>query len=237
MLGGLADGQTGGRSSSPSEVLAVLSEQVRHQVRFTRQRMTWWIPWIFVLGLGVSILGLIPSIAEFREGGSPSPTLLVFAFFALFFASVVISWLIGPFPIRPRIVPYFVRELGKYGGTTMAAFPRGAGLYREIVALEQLAESHGVTPLSAFGFGYDHYEQEVRWHPAAEGLRTAEALRQGVGAHLPAAPDVARDLEALASVLRVAADQAVDFSLVLRLHAKDSMQVVCTREVRQGSFW
>lgn len=224
-------------SSNQAGVVAILSEQVRHQIRLTRQRLTWWIPWIFVLGLGVSILGLIPSSAEFREEGSPSPTLFVFAFFALFFGSVVIRWLIGPFPIRPRIVPYFVRELGEYGGTTMVAFPRGRGLYREIVALEQLAGSLGVTPLSAFGFAYDHYEQEVRWHPAAEGMRTAEALRQGGRAHPPAAPDVAQDLAALAAVLRVAADQRVDFSLVLRLHAKDSMQVVCTREVRQGSFW
>jgi hypothetical protein len=37
--------------------------------------------------------------------------------------------------------------------------------------------------------------------------------------------------------VRIAADQGVDFSLMLRLHAKDSMQVVRTREVRQGSFW
>jgi hypothetical protein len=37
--------------------------------------------------------------------------------------------------------------------------------------------------------------------------------------------------------VRTAADRGVDFNLVLRLHAKDSMQVVRTREVRQGSFW
>jgi hypothetical protein len=224
-------------SSNRADVVASLSEQRQHQIRFIRRRLTWWIPLIFVLGLGVSVLGLIPSIAEFRAEGTPSPALFVFGVSTLFFGWIVILWLTGPFPIRPRIVPYFRRELGELRGATMAAFPRGRGLYREIVALEQLAGRLGVTPLSAFGFAYDHYEQEVTWHPAPEGLRTVEALRQGLDAHLSAAPDVAEDLAALASVMRIAADQGVDFSLVLRLHAKDSMQVVCTREARQGGFW
>jgi hypothetical protein len=199
--------------------------------------MTWWIPWIFVIGLCVSLFGLIPSIAAFREGESRTLTILVFGFFTVFFGWTVVLSLLGPFPLRPRIVPYFARELGTYGGKTMAAFARGRGLYREIVALDQLAGALGVKPLSAFGFAYDYYEQEVHWHAASEGLRTVEALRQSLGANLLAAPDVAQDLEALASVVRVAADQGIPFSLVLRLHAKDSMQAVCTREVRQGSFW
>jgi hypothetical protein len=223
--------------SKPEDVVAHLSEQCRHQVRLARKRMTWWIPGIFVLGLGVSILGLIPSIAAFRAQGSPALLLFVFAFFGVFFGWVVVLWLIWPVFIRPRIVPYFARELGPYGGKTMIAFPRGRGLYREIVALEQLAGTLGVQPPSAFGFAYDYWEQEVHWHAASEGLRTAEALRHGLGAHLLTAPGVADDLDALASVLRVAADRGIDFSLVLRLHAKDSMQAVCTREVRQGSFW
>lgn len=235
----VSDGYGGnaGMSSNQNDVLATLSEQCRHQVRLARKRTTWWIPWIFVLGLCVSFLGLIPSIAAFLEEGSPSLTVFVFAIFAVFFGWAVVLWLIGPFLIRPRIVPYFTRELGKYGGTTKTAFARGRGLYREIVALEQLAGTLGVKPLSAFGFAYDSYEQEVQWHAASEGLRTAEALRQGLGPHLLTAPDVAHDLEALASVVRVAADQGIDFSLVLRLHVKDNMQAVCTREVRQGSFW
>ncbi len=116
----------------------------------------------------------------------------------------------------------------------MIAFPRGRALYREIAALDELARSTGAKPLSAFGFAYDHFEQEVRWHPASEGLATVQALRQSRGTH---APDVAEDLDALASVLRAAAAQGVAFSLVLRLNTKDNMQVVCTREVRQGSFW
>jgi hypothetical protein len=112
-----------------------------------------------------------------------------------------------------------------------------AARYTESVVLEELAERLGVKPLSSFGFTDDYYEQEVRWHPASEGLRTVEALLRGRGSLPVASPGVAEDLQALASVVRTAAEQRVGFSLVLRLHAKDSMQVVRTREVRQGSFW
>jgi hypothetical protein len=222
---------------TPNDVVAILSEQRQHQLRVHRERMTWWIPWIFVIGLGVSILGLIPSIAAFRADGSQAVGVAVFALFSVLFGWAVVLWLIGPFLLTPRIVPYFARELGPYGGETMAAFRRGRGLYREIVALEQLARTLGVKPLAAFGFGYDHYEQKVQWHPASEGLRTVEALQQALRTREPARPGVALDLDALASVLRAAADRRVDFSLILRLYAKDDMQAVCTREVRQGSFW
>jgi hypothetical protein len=198
--------------------------------------MTWWIPLIFVAGLGVSVYGLVPSIAVYREGRSVGH-LVLFAVFTVFFGWAVVLWLLGPFLMRPRIVPCFARELGPYGGETMAAFRRGRALYRESAALERLAESRGVKPLSAFGFADDYYDQEVVWYPASEGLTTIEALRQGLGS-LPVSPSgVAEDLRMLASVVRTAADRGVDFNLVLRLHAKDSMQVVRTREVRQGSFW
>jgi hypothetical protein len=46
-----------------------------------------------------------------------------------------------------------------------------------------------------------------------------------------------QDLDAPASVLHVAAEQNVESGLVVRLHAKDGIQGVCIREVRQGSFW
>lgn len=194
------------------------------------------MPFLFLIGLCVSVFGLVPSIAAFGDGGSVAP-IVVFAVFTVLFGWVVVLWLIGPLLIKPRIVPYFTRELDKYGGRTMTAFSRGRGLYREIVPLEQLAVTLGVEPLSAFGFAYDHYEQDVHWHAAAGGLRTVEALRQGLAAYSITAPEVADDLDALASVLREAESQGVHFSLVLRLHETDNMQAVCTREVRQGSFW
>jgi len=212
---------------------AILAGQIRHQVRLVLERMPWWIPWIFVAGLCFSALGLFTSIALWREEGSITIGLFVFALFFLLFGWAVVGWLL-PFRPKPRIVPYFARELGPYGGKTMTAFARGRGLYLAIGALDELARTLGVKPLSTFGFAYDHFEQEVRWHTASEGLATIEALRQSPGAH---APDVAEDLDALASVLRAAVEQDLPFSLVLRLHVKDNMQGVCTREVRQGSFW
>jgi hypothetical protein len=224
-------------TETQSDVVAILADQCRHQLRLHAKWMTWWIPWIFVVGLAISILGLIPSITAFRADGSQTLSVAVFSLFSVLFGWAVILRLVGPFLLRPRIVPYFARELGRYGGETMTAFRRGRGLYREIVALEKLSQAVGVTPLAAFGFAYDHYEQKVQWHPASEGVQTVEALRHGLGALGPTAPDVALDLDALASVLRAAAERGVDFALVLRLYAKDNMQAVCTREVRQGSFW
>ena len=219
------------------DVRETLAEQRRHQLRIHRERMTWWIPLIFVVGLAVSILGLVPSIAAFSADGSQKASVVVFAIFSVLFGWAVVLWLVGPFLVRPRIVPYFMRELGAYGGETMNAFRRGRGLYEQVAALDDLARSLGVKPLGSFGFGYDHYEQAVQWHPASDGLRTVAALRQALGTLAQSARDVAPDLDALASVLRTAADQGIDFSLVLRLHARDDMQSVRTRETRQGSFW
>lgn len=221
----------------PGDVLATLAAQSRHQVRLLRQWMSWWVPVLFGLGLAVAILGLIPTTAAFLEQGSPPPSFFLFALFTLFFGWVVALTVMGPFPQRPRIVPYFARELGKLGGETQSAFRRGRGLYREIAGLEELARRLQVRPLSSFGFADDYFEQEVHWHAAAEGLRTVEALQQQLDAPLRTARYLAEDLEALAQALRVATDQEVAFSLVLRLRARDSLQAVCTREVRQGSFW
>lgn len=223
-------------ASTPTGVPAVLSEQCEHQLRIVRQRFVVWIPCLFLVGLCVSILGTIPSVATSIEKGSPTIGAFVFSFFVAYFGWGAFLWL-SPIRPKPRIVPYFARELGPYGGKTSSAFTRGRGLYREIVALDQLAVSLGVEPLSKFGFAYDHFGQEVRWHSPSEGLRTADALRLGLDASLPEAPDVVQDLEALVSVTRAAVDQGVDFSLVLRLLDKDNMQGVCTREDRQGSFW
>lgn len=218
-------------TSGHAEVQALLAEQIRHQVQVLRSWWPWWIPWLFVLGFFFSALGLFTSIASFREFGKITVGLIAFAVFFLLFGWAVVRWML-PFRPKPRIVPYFAKELAPLGGSTMHAFSRGRALYLHIDALEVLAGNLGVRPLSAFGFAYDHFAQEVRWHPASEGLATVQTLREGKNE-----PRVAEDLEALASVLEVAAEKDVPFSLVLRLHEKDSMQTVCTRETRQGSFW
>jgi len=191
---------------------------------------------MFVVGLCIAVAGLVPAVAEFREDGALA-SLVVFGLFSALFGWAVLLWLIAPLLNNPRIVPYFTRQLGEYGGNTMTAFRRGRALYREIVDLEHLAQALGVKPLSTFGFAYDYYEQEVRWHPAPDGLHTIDALRHDLERRPSAAPDLIADLDALAQVVRTAVERGVDFSLVLRLHAKDNMQVVCTRESRQGSFW
>ena len=226
-----------GLDSSRNDARGKLSEQLRHQVRITRRWMTWWIPAIFAVGLGVCIVGLIPAVTASVERGSPRISVFVYGLFTVFFGWAVIYSVIWPLLVRPRIVPYFRQELEPYGGSTMAAFFRGRALYREILALEEVAASLGVAPLSAFGFSHDLYGQEVSWHAPSDGLRTVEALRQDAGTRSNAPPAVVQDLEALISILRVAAARNVEFSLVLRLHAKDSMQGVCTRELRQGSYW
>ena len=188
---------------------------------------------IFVAGLAVSLFGLVTSIAAFREDLSPIALLLLYTAFSLLFGWAVILWLTAPLRVKPRIVPYFSGALGAYGGPTMAAFRRGRALYREIAALDERAATLKVTPLSAFGFADDYYEQAVRWHAASEGLKTAEALRGTAESN----GEMAGDLDALVSVLRTAVERGVSFSLVLRLQARDNMQVVCTGEPRQGSFW
>lgn len=221
---------------SDYDVLATLAAQRRHQIRVARARQPWWIPWLFVLGAGVSIFGLMMSLETASEDGV-TIRLVVFAVFAILFGSAVVLWLTAPLFIRPRIVPYFARELAPYGGRTMVAFRRGRALYREIAVLEALARAVGVAPFAAFGFTYDHYDQAVRWHPAVGGLQSVEAVRQALASERRAAPGVVDDLEALAVVLRAAAEQGVEFCLVLRLYATESLQAVCTREVRQGSFW
>ena len=199
--------------------------------------MTWWIPLIFAVGLGISLLGLSASIAESRSRDALTPGVWVFGLFVVFFAWPVLGWLFYPYLQKPRIVPYFQRQLAEHGGGTTAAFKRGRGLYLEAAALDALAAHLGVKPLTAFGFAYDYYDQPVVWHSAAEGLTTVQALLPAAVSHSTPMRAAISDLEALASALAVAAVQGVEFSLVLRLHARDSLQAVMTREVRQGSFW
>jgi hypothetical protein len=221
-----------------SDVSATLAEQRQRQVRFHSGQGALFVG-LAVVGFGFSSMGLVAARTLATEGMGLSTAKLGLLWFGfLYFGLILVSWLTWPYvPKKPRIVPYFARQIGEYGGKTSAAFVRGRGLYLEIVALDRLAGVLGVTPLSVFGFADDYYEQEVRWHAASEGLRTAEALRRGLDETLLEAPHVAEDLEALSSVLRVAADQAVDFGLTLRLSKKDSLQVVSSMECRQGRFW
>jgi hypothetical protein len=219
---------------SGDEVLSVLLEQRRRQTRWSLRHRT-WVMLVVLLGLGVSVVGGYAALTLWRDGARPSALkLVVLAYGVLSFGGVLIAWALWLLRARTRVVPYFARELGRYPGESSVAFGRGHHLYRHSALLDRTAVSLGVQPLSAFGFGDDLYGQPVRWSPAAEGLRTVEALRGAVTAD----SDVARDLGALATALKVAADHGVEFALLLRLGAGD-LQSAAVFEPREriGRFW
>jgi hypothetical protein len=223
-------------TSARSAASETISRQRDHQVRFHRKQ-TRVLGWVFALGLLVSVLGLAPTLAWYREWGSPIGRAVFLSLSALYFGWGVTLWRAGPFVLRPRIVPYFARQVEEYGGTTSVAFKRGRALYQAIEALDRRAAALGVTPLSTFGFADDYYGQAVHWHEAASGLRSVEALRRDPGADLADETEVVADLAALAAALRLAADREIGFGLTLRLSKKDSLQVVSSMEERRGRFW
>ncbi len=187
---------------------------------------------MIVLAVVLSFIALVTTLRRFEDTGVRYGKFAFLAFFTFFFTWILINWLLWPFRLKPRLIPYFARELQPYGGKSSAAFQRGRGLYQEIVRLDRKAQAAGVQPLSAFGFNDDYYQQEVRWHPAAEGLRTADALLTGAQ-HSPLVTD---DLNALVCALQVAVEQDVEFCLVLRLD-DENLQSVMIWEVRAGRFW
>src|SRR6266545_5384707 len=73
--------------SGQNDVSVTLSEQYRHQVFILRKRQkrTAWIPWLFALGLCFSIIGIVPSVASFRDEGSPWGKVIFLAFGVLYF--------------------------------------------------------------------------------------------------------------------------------------------------------
>ena len=111
-------------NSNQNDVLAILSEQYRHQVRVARTRMNWWMPWdgICIISFCVSI----PFITAFLAKELTLSVVVVFALCAVVVALYVavfgygavnslIGWLTKPSPRRLRIVPYFARGLGYPG--------------------------------------------------------------------------------------------------------------------------
>jgi hypothetical protein len=212
------------------------AEQVRHQDQLDRARMTWWIPWLFVIGFVVSLAGLYTTIQSLRLGVALGVADAAFAAFTLLFGIAVVTWLRWRQIIEPRVVPYFARQLEPYGGNSSLAFQTGRDIYRSLSELDDLAAALGVKPLSAFGFADDFYEQPVEWHSASDGLATIDALR-GELVSRSGDGSIELDLETLAAVLRIAATQDVGFSLVLRLYNHESIQAISTLQPRSGSFW
>jgi hypothetical protein len=216
------------------DVLPALLEQRRHQSRTMRARRIVVLV-VALMGAGLAGLGVYAAVALWGEGLRPSTlTLIVLAYGLLIFGGALVALLVWSVAARCRIVPYFAREMGSYPGETSVAFGRGHDLYRESAALERLAVTLGVRPLSAFGFGDDLYAQPVRWSPASDGLRTVGALR----GHPSVSPGVAGDLDALAATLRIAADRNVEFALLLRVGGGDLQSAaVFEPRARAGRFW
>ncbi len=219
------------------DVAVRLAAQRAFQLSEEGRRATPWVPVVFAIGVAVGVLGLVPAGAAASERGGPTLGLFVYGAATLLFAWGVLLWLCAPLSVRPRVVPCFARAVGPPGGPALAAFRRGRGLYLDFAALDRLADALGARPLSEFGFADDHYGQSPRWHPAAEGLATVEALRQGLSRAPAMRPEVAADLDALARALREAEGQGIAFDLRLRLRASDSLQSVAVSESRRGSFW
>jgi hypothetical protein len=217
-----------------TDLLPALLEQRRHQVRAGRARRI-AVLLVALLGAGLSAFGLHAAASLWGRGLRPSTlALIALAYGLLAFGGVLVAALVWPLRARCRIVPYFARAMGPYPGETSAAFARGHDFYRQSAALDRLARTLGVTPLSAFGFGDDLYAQPVRWAPASDGLRTVTTLREAVAADT----GLARDLDALASVLRVAADRGVEFALLLRVGGGDLQSAaIFEPRARIGRFW
>lgn len=222
-----------------------LGDQCRLQLRLDRRRRTLLIPVVFGFGLLASALLPTATVLRLRAGEALRVGDFLGALAFLYFAvPLVLGAFARPYR-RPRLVPCFRSVLGPWGGPGSAAFRRGRALARELERLDALALSLGERPLSDFGFADEYYGQEVRWYEPATALRTVEALRAGPaadggnggGAPAGSAVEIARDLDALATALRTAADRGVELSLVVRPWPKDSLQVAATREDRAGRFW
>ena len=108
---------------------ARVEAQVQHQHRLDRERMTAWIPWLFVAGLIVSLAGLYAFVRALRLGEGSVVTVAVYAVFVVLFGIAVGQWLFWSAFIKPRIVPYFTRELEPWGGAASSAFLRGRATY------------------------------------------------------------------------------------------------------------
>jgi hypothetical protein len=146
---------------------------------------------------------------------------------------------------RARIVPYFSdknfrREQGK-GASEEArqAFQSGYGIAADLALLDDVAAEVGISPLSAFGFGDDIFNQRPQWTELDEGLRTVTALITALHNH-----DASRrlsvstlsDLETLRDALTRGRETQTSFSLIVR-YGPDDFISGYEMEKRTGTFW
>ena len=128
------------------------------------------------------------------------------------------------------VVPYFPRRVGE-----ITTFCSGESLAQHVDELDELARTHDVAPLSAFGWNDDLEGETVVWHASTEGLKTVNFLlialeREETGWDDHAA--TMADLKQIAHALERADAQRIPFSFLLRHSTVTNGQ---EWEVRQGT--
>jgi hypothetical protein len=128
------------------------------------------------------------------------------------------------------IVPYFQQRLGD-----IHTFASGHAVAKSCQALDEVAVSSGLEPLSAFGFNDDFAGEKLTWHSPHEGLAAVcgllRALEQGPPP-LAGRPQIISELKAIESALQKACDRDIPFCFLLyTAGATNSMEW----EQRKGS--
>jgi hypothetical protein len=142
----------------------------------------------------------------------------------------------------PRIVPYYAVKHFRSGGRIVTsesqnAFRAGFGLAADLPALDRVAESAGVTPLSRFGFADDLRKQSVEWFDLTDGIRSVETILGALPADRDAISSTTlHDLQTLRGALQKAAETQTPFALLARWGRDDYISGE-EMERRQGTFW
>lgn len=136
---------------------------------------------------------------------------------------------------RGRILPYFPKPTD---GTLGGAWLSGEALSDNCAALDQLAVSAGVRPLSSFGFNDDFDGEVVEWNEPDDGMRTLEAILrclEGGSNKQPSTQSIRRELTTLRAVLQRAQETRTRFALVVRFAEGGTYQM--EMDQRKGSYF
>ena len=184
-------------------------------------------------GLGIVVVGGgIPTAALAAHAVAGSGSVLVASLTTALFLFTLLAGIGGLWDAcrHIRIIPFFASPVGETD-----TFLYGQALAREFERLETLAEYAGAAPISSFGFPDPLAGETVSWHPAGEGLRSAQALLAAVDSHgyLFDEPEAVRaDLRRWETAMGRAAEQEIGFSLLL-LHGNTTSSLEWER--RGGS--
>ncbi|KAF0244181.1 MAG: hypothetical protein FD180_2766 [Planctomycetota bacterium] len=133
---------------------------------------------------------------------------------------------------RPQILPYFEKRLGDAG-----TWLHGQALARNCRALDEAAMAHGVTPLSAFGYGDELAREAFTWHDAARGLEAVRGLEELIPRFRELVDDTGAvwdELQLMEDALAKAAERGVRFCLHMRCSDYTSGVEM---DARRGSYF